>query len=464
LDCGHLDCSLKTSFRNHNFQAFRYISLYKIRQYRSLQTLEHKGTFPELTRLKKKKKRPQKPIQWRLECLVHWLLENSIAWLPGPWVFRIGEVLGLVAWRLMGQRRKLVSRNLRIAFGDQKSAAEIELMVRANFRRTGANMISAAHTARLSPEKLVKSIRVENLHLMEQAHAEGKGVVLLLAHMGNWEALSRLIYFFPKGLKIGGFYRPLNNPLLDKKILERRQADGSRMFSKKDSFHQATGFLREGGMVGILADQRVGIQGDLISFFGRLTRASPLPSLLARRVKSKVIALSLTTEAPGKWIIKLHEVAQPYSTKNCIEAMELAMRRSPLDVFWMQERWKVFARRTKPIQNWLATDDRQGTKPHRALVWLAGVPPSWQMPETWQHADVIYEATLFPEEMPPSWLPESTLIHRIQASQNAHALRNCIAALDAATILPIDYILAPIGSDILASSARRETIPIILLP
>ena len=391
------------------------------------------------------------------------MVENSIAWLPGPWVFRIGEFLGELTWRFMGQRRKMVSRNLRIAFGDQKTAKEIEMMVRANFRRTGANMVSAAHTARLSPEKLVRTIRVDNLHLMEQAHAEGKGVVLLLAHMGNWEALSRLVHFFPKGLKIGGFYRPLNNPLLDKQILERRQADGSRMFSKKDSFHQATGFLREGGMVGILADQRVGIQGDLITFFGRLTRASPLPSLLARRVKSKVIALSLITEAPGKWIINLHEVTQPYSTKHCMDAMEQAMQMSPLDVFWMQERWKVFARRSRPIQDWLGTDSSQGTKPHRALIWLAGAPLSWQVPENWQHPDVVYEVILFAKEVAPSWLPQATQIRRIHALQNPSSLRKCIAALDAATIFPIDYILAPKGSNVLSEVARKENIPLISL-
>jgi KDO2-lipid IV(A) lauroyltransferase len=414
--------------------------------------------------LKKKKKKPQKPIQWRLEYLAHWMVENSIAWLPGPWVFRIGEFLGELTWRFMGQRRKMVSRNLRIAFGDQKTAKEIEVMVRANFRRTGANMVSAAHTARLSPEKLVRNIRVENLHLMEQAHADGKGVVLLLAHMGNWEALSRLVHFFPKGLKIGGFYRPLNNPLLDEKILERRQADGSRMFSKKDPFHQATGFLREGGMVGILADQRVGIQGDLVTFFGRLTRASPLPSLLARRVKSKVIALSLVTEAPGKWIIKLHEVTQPYSTKHCMEALEQAMQMSPLDVFWMQERWKIFARRSRPIQEWLGTDSRQGAKPHRALIWLAGAPTSWQVPENWQHPDVVYEVILFAEEVAPSWLPQATQIHRIQALQNPSSLRKCIAALDTATIFPIAYILAPKGSTVLSEEARKENIPLISLP
>jgi KDO2-lipid IV(A) lauroyltransferase len=129
-------------------------------------------------------------------------------------------------------------------------------------------------------------IHVENIELLEQSLAGGKGVVLLLSHMGNWEILSRLVHFFPRGSKAGAFYRPLNNRLLDKRVLDRRQADGTRMFSKGDNPLHVAGFLREGGIVGILADQRVGHQGELVEFFGRITRASPLPSLLARRSKS----------------------------------------------------------------------------------------------------------------------------------------------------------------------------------
>lgn len=389
------------------------------------------------------------------------MIEHSIAWLPGHWVFRIGELLGDLVWRFMAQRRTMVSRNLRIAFGGQKTAGEIKVMVRENFRRTGANMVSVAHTARLSPQKLVKSIRVENLHLMEQAHAEGKGVVLLLAHMGNWEALSRLIHFFPKDLKIGGFYRPLNNPLLDKKVLARRQSDGSRMFSKKDSFHQATGFLREGGMVGILADQRVGIQGDPISFFGRLTRASPLPSLLARRVKSKVIALSLITEAPGKWIIRLQEVAQPYSTKNCMEAMQHAMEMSPLDVFWMQQRWLVYVNRGHTISDWLGPDAVGEGKPHRALLWLAGTPPNWQPPAGWFHPDVTYEIVLTSGQENPTWLADQNLVHQAPPTLDLKGFQKALGVIDQKAALPIDYILTCNAPKLLVQAARIEAIRLV---
>lgn len=407
---------------------------------------------------------PLKPLQWHFETIAYGLIENTVRWLPGRLVFRLGEVLGDLAWQVFSQRRKVVSRNLRIALGDQMSANEIKAMVRASFRRTGANMLSATHTARLSPARLIKNIRVENLHLMEEAHAEGKGVVLLLAHMGNWEALSRLVYFFPKGLKIGGFYRPLNNPLLDEKILKRRQADGSRMFSKKDPFHQATGFLREGGMVGVLADQRVGMQGDVISFFGRTTRGSPLPSLLARRAKSRVIALSLATESPGKWVIHLHQVAMPYSTKNCMTTMETAMRVSPLDVFWMQERWKLFARKKRTLEHYLGDGNPAGGKPYRALIWLAGAPPAWQVPETWQHPDVIYEIVLSAGETKPAWLPQSTTFHQTQSAKDPAGLRRMIASIDETTPFPIDFILAPKGLRYISEAAKKESIPLISLP
>ncbi len=81
----------------------------------------------------------------------------------------------------------------------------------------------------------------------------------------------------PEIEKTGGFYRPLNNPILNERVLREREGDGSRLFSKRDSLHHVSGFLRENGVVGILADQRVGKQGELVEYFGRLTRASPLP-------------------------------------------------------------------------------------------------------------------------------------------------------------------------------------------
>ena len=398
--------------------------------------------------MKSRQEKPSKTWQWRLECLVHSAIEGIAALLPGPWVFRMGELLGSLAWHLMPQRRKIVLRNLRIAYAGEKSLAEIQALARASFRRTGANLVSAAHTARLPVARLKKILHVENPELLEQTLAHGRGVVLLLAHMGNWELLTRLVHFFPPGSTCGAFYRPLNNPLLDERVLRRRQAHGTRMFSKRDPFHQVTAFLREGAIVGILADQRVGTQGDPVTFFGRLTRASPLPSLLARRTKSPVLALSLTTTAPGKWQARYLPVENPPTTQHCMDALETAMQANPADVFWLQERWKIQPRRRQRPFHFLGPDGIETSrKPHRALLWLTDAPADWELPDDWRHPDLSYQ-----------------IVARQPSSMSSGAeIRRYLRKLEYLTELPLDFILTPVASKALRKAAKREAIPLVCL-
>jgi len=404
-----------------------------------------------------------KVFQWRLEYFGHSLIEGLAHLLPGSWVFRMGEALGGVVWYFMPMRRKTVLRNLRIAFAGEKDLPELSRMAKESFRRAGGNLISAAYTSRLAPEQLSRVIHIENRELLVQAISGGKGVVLLLAHMGNWELLSRLVHLFPEGTKTGAFYRPLNNRLLDDRVLARRQADGSRMFSKRDPFHQVTGFLREGGIVGILADQRVGMQGELVRFFGRLTRASPLPSLLARRAKCEVLALSLITERPGKWKATFIPVATPATTENCMDGLEKIMAAGTLDVFWLQERWKVRVKPPHTIGDFLGKETNGGGKPHRALLWLAGVPESWRIPATWIHPDVVYEVAIAPGRTLPSWMPENARVHEATPDADQAAHQESIAAIDESAALPLDFILTTGASKVLVKAGQREAIPVVSL-
>lgn len=355
--------------------------------------------------------------------------------------------MGELAYHLMSLRRLIVLRNLRIAFYQEKELPELRRMVRETFCRTGANLFSALHTSGLSAEAVGGIVDWVNPELVTEALTRSSGLVMMPSHMGNWEILTRIHRELPPGHRNGAFYRPLNNPLLDARVLAQREAEGCRLFSKRDSFHQATGFLREGGILGILADQRAGPQGELVRFFGRLTRASPLPGLLARRSKVGVLALSLVTVSPGKWRGRYHPLDGQISTKSCMAAIEEAIKTSPLDYFWLQERWKVFVRPNRTIRDWLGPDTHGEGTPHRALLWRPGTPDSWQIPAEWTHPDVNYE-TLPLTATPPT---------------NRDGLVKFLAKIDAAHPLPIDYILTCHASKALIKAARRLAIPLISL-
>jgi len=412
-----------------------------------------------------------KRLKWRLEWLVQTGAEKLAGILPGPLVFRIGEALGGLAWHIMRERRQIVLRNLRIAFHGEHDLPTLRIMARQSFRRTGANILSALHTAGLSADRIDDVVTVENPVLVEEALSHGPGVVLLPCHMGNWEILTRIHRSFPAGHANGALYRPLNNPYLDARVLAQRQAEGTRLFSKRDSFHAITGFLREGGILGILADQRAGTQGEVVRYFGRLTRASPLPSLVARRSKSKVLGMSLSTVAPGKWRIRYHPLDGPATTANCMDAIERSLRVSPLDVFWLQERWRMVVRPSRSASEWLGPDSLGSGKPHRALLWLPGTPEGWEPPESWTHPDVVYEVVPAGHGQP---LPRKLVNCYLHAGPDfdshqdlfkyIESIDTKLGNLDVSAPLPIDFILTCNASKALAKAARRLSIPLVSLP
>lgn len=90
----------------------------------------------------------------------------------------------------MKVRRNTIARNLRIvgAVGAEGS----ESAARESFIRTVANLMCSSVSANMRGEDIGEVLEVENPELLAEAAAQGKGVLLLLAHMGNWELLTRL--------------------------------------------------------------------------------------------------------------------------------------------------------------------------------------------------------------------------------------------------------------------------------
>jgi KDO2-lipid IV(A) lauroyltransferase len=376
-----------------------------------------------------------KRLSWRVEAGAHSLVAVMMCALPAASVFRVGEFLGHVIWPFMKLRQYNITRNLRIASAPL-DPVKAKQMAKASFIQSVANLMSSSISSKAKGGTTREMLEIENPELLEEAAAEGRGVVLLLAHMGNWELLTRLQTFFPEGVKCGGFYRPLNNPILNERVLKERQAAGATLFSKRDSLHQVGSFLRENGVIGILADQRVGMQGEVVSFFGRLTRVSPLPSLLVRRCKSEVLALSLTTVAPGKWRAKYHKAERPYHSANCMAALETAMRASLLDVFWLQERWKIYLSNSGDPSRWLKKEESRGLKPHRGLVWQGANELPEDLPKGWDHGDIEWE---FLRGRSPADIDE----------------------IDRSKPLPIDFIVIFEGHRLLRRYAKQLRIPVL---
>ncbi|MBK1827494.1 lysophospholipid acyltransferase family protein [Haloferula rosea] len=306
----------------------------------------------------------------RLEFGLYKGVEKILGALSLEDCVHLGRIVGGSIHLITPRYRRLVGRNLRIATAAEAlSDSEIDALVEETFKRGAANFLASFRTQSSSTQELLERIDDRGMKVLEPSLTEGKGLVVAMPHMGNWEALSQLGTTYSPDRRYGGVYRPLDNPLMDEFTRQRRTADGALLFSRKDGFHAPASLLREGGALVVLADQRAGASGVPLPFFGKLTTCSPLPHLMARRSKSSVAILGIVTTGPARWRLEMTPVPDGGGTEAIMSQLEQAMRRSLTDVFWFHDRWRTDSAR--PLSLFTKTDPavaRSATVPLRLIL------------------------------------------------------------------------------------------------
>ncbi len=360
-------------------------------------------------------------VKWRVETAAYVLMERLLGLLPLPVVARIGCGLGALARVVLARRRRIVARNLRIAFAGEFAPAELRALEAEVFRRTGANLLAALRTAEMGTRSLARAVVLRDEVVFRRALERGKGVVMVLAHMGNWEALAQWFpNLLPPGVPGATVYRPLNNPIMNARVVAARARRGIGLFSKSDNPLGMAGFLRRGGVLGVLSDQRSGAVGELVPFFGRTTSCTPIPAILARRTGAAVVGVSLRSVAPGRWELAFHALEEEPTTAGVMGLVERMMRESPADVFWLQDRWRADRSRPQLVQGKAPRGGAPAaSKGRRVLLW--------------RRADGRVAAA--PEARPDDVATETA---ERREGESAEAF---LRRIDAAGDLPLDYVV-----------------------
>ncbi len=266
--------------------------------------------------------------------------------MPTSWMWRIGAGLGWLTYRLAKKRRATVEANLKIVHPD-KNDSEIESLTKEVFRYSSANLASSVSTGFISSKRLAKIIEIKGQENLRNLDPD-KGCILLGFHMGNWEVLSRASPLLQTDKPMGTIFKPLNNAFINDHISKSREKDGLRLFSRKRSLIEANKFLRDGGILGILADQHAGAAGVKLPLFGKETSITPLVSILAQKYDCPIIPIVLSTVAPGKWIARYQtpfyiskDLSKEDGTAQIIPVLERVMSENSKDIFWLHDRWKI---------------------------------------------------------------------------------------------------------------------------
>jgi Kdo2-lipid IVA lauroyltransferase/acyltransferase len=278
------------------------------------------------------------------------LLLAPVAWtlahLPARLGLWLGRRVGDLAWIVLAPRRAVALDNLRLAFRAERGSGELRHIGRRSFQHLGMNLVEACVLMFRPSDVLLRRMEIDGLEHLKDAVGQGRGVLLLTAHLGNWELLAAAHPL--TGLPLSVVLRPLDQPQLGRVVERLRRRTGAELISKRRALRDVLDALRRGRMVGILLDQNATrAEGIFVPFFGTLASTSRSLAVLALRTEAPVVPVFIRRLEDGRHLIEVRPLLPPpegdvVALTACFnETIEAAIRRAPEQWFWLHRRWKT---------------------------------------------------------------------------------------------------------------------------
>jgi len=277
---------------------------------------------------------------------------QSMSWsgcrLTGAW-------LGLFFFNAIRRRREVAISNVRLAFPHLSEAAARQI-ARRSAQNAGMTMCEFFRMPAASPQEISEYIDVQGLEHVQQGLEQGRGVLLLTAHLGNWELMGARA---AQEFALTVVARPNSNSGVQQYIDEARMSVGIKVISKFDTGRASIGVLRANKTLAILPDQHAGPDGVLLPFFGHHTRFVSSLARIALLSKAPVVPAFGVRRKPwladGRIVARVSPPLPPLDksqtnksreelvlegTRQVIATLEDVITRYSDQWLWMPRRWR----------------------------------------------------------------------------------------------------------------------------
>ena len=295
------------------------------------------------------------PLAWIETALFRGLI-GGISRLPWSWVSALAGGLARLAKRLDRRHTEAARGFLTTALGPDLDSEERERLILRAYRHM---VLVALESERFHGERAVPELRrryevIAEPGLREQL--QDSGVVIITAHVGNWELSSAVIADW-LGKPFYAVAKPPKNYYFSRYVQASRESRGVYVLPRRGAMSKAPKVLAAGGALGMLLDQRARTRPVMAEFFGRTARCDRSAGVLLRRLLMPMLFLSSErlegAEAPGRdgpyfrmrlgplWSAEEFAGSRPEEIARRINAeFERMILARPDQYLWLHDRYK----------------------------------------------------------------------------------------------------------------------------
>lgn len=276
------------------------------------------------------------------------VLDTLLMRLPYSWRKALFTLLAELAHRLAPQRNRIIQKNLDHVFKNDISISERKEIEHYCYRNLALNLLQTMENRRNTQEYIATQVTFQNREVVDEILAQGKGIIFVAAHFGNWElggaALSSLI------TPVASIYKGFSRREFDPYLLAARTRHRMTLAEKTGALKLMAKTLRNNGSILLMMDQsaapKYGITAD---FFGHPAYHNATAAQLAAKFKLPIVGVNILSEDEQHHTITFEapievEEESPEAileaTKKQISALEKLIIKHPKFWFWCHKRWK----------------------------------------------------------------------------------------------------------------------------
>jgi len=276
-------------------------------------------------------------------------VSRMLSALPIRGALAVGRGMGnLFGWITYARQREAV-KALQLAF-PARTPKECRQMVRRMYRHLGMNLAEIMRVLGGKMEELDDRVTVEGRPYFDEAMARGRGVIILTAHIGNWDLLAMLAIRLGQTLTI--ISKNMRHSSLDDVWMDLRGKMGVNILPAHHAIRPALAALKRKEILGFILDQnRPKETGIFVDFFGRPACTSTGLAYIASQTQSPIVPVFIHRTKDHRHVIEVGPLLEPpenrepetieRETQRYTRIIEDAVRTYPEQWIWMHRRWKT---------------------------------------------------------------------------------------------------------------------------
>lgn len=267
----------------------------------------------------------------------------------------IATQLAILQYHLSYKDRRAVINNLKVILGQNQKERQIEAHAKRVFINFGKYLVDFFRFSKLDKKFVEKFVEVEGLNYINNALKQGKGVIAVTAHIGNWELAGVVTSML--GCPVNAIAMSHRHKRVNELFVRQRTIKGVKVIPLGAAVRKCLECLNNNELVALLGDRDFTTRGIPMKFLGKEVIVPKGPATLSLKADSPIIpgfmirkgdkaSFKFTFEKPieykptGRTEFDMKKI-----TKAMVSVIEDYIRRYPDQWFMFREFWSQEARK-----------------------------------------------------------------------------------------------------------------------